>query len=138
MAKNNCCRICGRLDYDDDGEYLICRVCGEKRLKKQFPMKETLLSILFLVLGFYFLFLSYGIYTYNDSGSIFSQMLSPFDDYHNSIGSFNWAEAFLNQLDHNGQLIYLKWFLRIVSIVFFVLFALFIKKITDSTKKTIV
>ena len=138
MAKNNCCRICGRLDYDDDGEYLICRVCGEKRRKKQFPMKETLLSILFLVLGFYFLFLSYGIYTYKDSNSIFSQILSPFDDYNNSIGSFNWGEAFLNQLDHNGQLIYLNWFLKIVSIVFFVLFALFIKKITDSTKKTIV
>ena len=55
MAKNNCCKICGRLDYDDHGEYLVCRVCGERRRKYTFPLKETLLSLMMGSLSLFFL-----------------------------------------------------------------------------------
>ncbi len=54
MAKNNCCKICGRLDYDDMGEYLVCRVCGERRRKYVFPLKETLLSFLMGAMSLFF------------------------------------------------------------------------------------
>ena len=140
MAKrNNCCRICGRLDYDDDGgEYLICRVCGEKRPKRRMPWKEMLLSLLFLFLGFFFLFLSYGIYSYKDVSSIFSQMISPFDGYNNYVGSFNWIEAFLDRLQLKGNLKYLEWFFKLVSVGFFTLFGVFLKKMNDASKKIIV
>ena len=55
MARNNCCRICGNLDYDDDGVYLICTKCGERRRKNQFPWKETLLSVLMSFVSIFFL-----------------------------------------------------------------------------------
>ena len=140
MAKrNNCCRICGRLDYDDDGgEYLICRVCGEKRLKRRMPWKETCLSILFMFLGFFFLFLSYSIYTYKAANSFFAILISPFDGYNNYVGSFNWIEAFLDRLQLNGDLVYIEWFFKLLSLISFILFGIFVKKMNDASKKIIV
>ena len=49
MKKSNCCKICGRSDFEDKGDHLLCRVCGEKQ-KKYNVSKLQFFSIPVLIL----------------------------------------------------------------------------------------
>ena len=138
MAKNNCCKICGRLDYDDDGDYLICRVCGEKRLKKRIPWKEYFLSLLFLFCGFGSLLMLFMLHTYPTTKGMFDALFAPFDRYSNAAGSYNILELFLDKFQKDGEIVFIKLFFGALSVVFFILTAVFAKKTRDASKRIIV
>ena len=95
MKKNNCCKICGRLDYDDNGgNYLVCRICGERRKKYPLPIKETALFVLMVALAIFFIVcgITTGAYIpkngnlhYGDTDDNIMTGRNDFDDFMNSI-----------------------------------------------------
>ena len=66
MKKNNCCKICGRLDYDDNGAYLVSRACGEKRRKHPVPIFELCMSVTLLLCTFFATLFAIQISIYRD------------------------------------------------------------------------
>ena len=118
MANNLCCKICGRFDYDDDGDYLICRACGEKRRKYTFPLKEILLSILMSATSLFFLV----------SASVSAKYIPKDKPYYSSLKNDimtgrNEFDDFMNSIRH--ALVWIcptLWVLAIISIIFTVRF----------------
>ena len=147
MAKNNCCRICGKLDYDDDGVYLICRVCGEKRRKYRFPWLELFMVTLFTVGGVFSEIIGAVIGVYKadvhspnfntlTSNKLLDSFRANFEAYSISKGPYNSLDMLMLKLEQ--QLIWLDPFFRILGIVFFALAVFFIKKMYDASRKIIV
>lgn len=94
MKKNICCKICGRLDYDDNGNYLVCRVCGERRNKYDLPIKELVLFILMIALAVFFVVCALtaqayipvnGVLQHGNTADNIMTGKNDFDDFMNSI-----------------------------------------------------
>lgn len=138
MAKNNCCKICGRLDYEEDGEYLVCRVCGEKRRKRRIPLSDALLSLLFFFCGLGSLELAFNLVFYPKTFGFFSFFLSLFDRYSNIVGTYNIIDLFIDKFNKDGTLTGITTFFIILGIAFLILSIFFVKRIYDSSKRIIV
>lgn len=124
MAKNLCCKICGRFDYDDNGEYLICRACGEKRRKYPFPLKETLLSFLMSAMSLLFLVCA------SVSGKYIPRNKPYYSSNKNDIMTGrNEFDDFMNSIRH--ALVWITpifWVLTIISVILTVKFVSALKQ----------
>ena len=119
MAKNNCCRICGRLDYDDDGEYLVCRACGEKRKKKRIPHFEALMTSLSFTV-----FIVFTIFVFSYNYYRHEYLTHGFDKYVNYYYDFDFLDWFLNATkDHIVWFGPLLWFLDLCILTVAIYFA---------------
>ena len=140
MAKNNCCRICGKLDYDDDGEYLICRVCGEKRRKRWMPWTELFFCILFFLCGGTVIFFASAIRSYRLDNTMQSGVLPSikpnFNASTNKGSEYNSLEFFFRDIE--PQLVWIEPVLWIIGLALWIVAAFFIKKMYDASRKIIV
>ena len=137
MAKNNCCKICGRLDYDDNGEYLICRVCGEKRRKYRVPWIEFILCALFIFCGGYSMILAILARVYRtDSESNAASIIKPPAPNENQTGDFHPFDVFMRR--NEAHLIWIEPLFWVIAIAFIVLAVYFFRKMRETAKKKII
>ena len=142
MAKNNCCRICGRLDYDDNGEYLICRACGEKKKKYRISTRHFFFIPIFGFLGIIFEIIAalIGVYKQNVYSPNFrnhpflSSVRYKFTVFlsciHNSYNEFD-----LLMIDLRRHLFWIYPLFLLIGIVFFGIAIFFIIRIYSDLKK---
>ena len=138
MAKNNCCRICGRLDYDDNGEYLICRVCGEKRKKYRIPWLEFVLCALFIFCGGYTMILAIVAHAYrtDSDGKGIAAIIKPSAPNELQTGVYHPFEVFMRRID--AYLVWVEPLLWVIAAVFVVLAIIFFKKMRENSHKKII
>lgn len=67
MEKIKCCKICNRIDFKEDGAYLVCRICGEKRRKHPFPIPEFVMTLLSSVFSIYSTALAFQVGIFRDA-----------------------------------------------------------------------
>ena len=147
MSKNNCCKICGRLDFDDNGIYLICRICGEKKRKYRFPWLEIFGVVLFALGGIFAEIIGALIRVYKPD--VHSPNFNTFtsnaflDAIHNKFETYSISKGFYNSLDFlmikiQKQLFWLDPFFTILGILLFLIAAFLVKKVFDASRKIIV
>lgn len=138
MPRNNCCRICGRLDYDDVGEYLVCRVCGEKRKKYRNPLIEFALSTLFLLCGagVSLLALFARAYRTGNTDSSVVKLIKPKVPSHLNTGPYSPFEVFMRR--NEAHLIWIEPLFWVIAIAFIVLAVYFFRKMRETAKKKII
>ena len=142
MAKNNCCKICGRSDFDDKVEYLVCRACGEKR-KKYSVSRLHFFSIPGLILlGIVSEIIASIISVYK--ADVYSPNIQPnsFLDYlHSKCYNFSlgyrseYNELDILMLDLKNHLVWLHPLFIILGIAFFGLALYFIITLYRDLKK---
>ena len=137
MSKNNCCKICGRLDYDDNGEYLVCRVCGEKRKKYQNPLIECALTVLFALCGAGSSILAMFAHAYRtgNTDSAVVNLIKPDVPGHLNTGPYSPFEVFMQR--NEAQLIWIEPLFWVIGIAFIVLAVVFFNKMRERAKKKI-
>ena len=141
MAKNIRCKICGRTDFDDKGEHLVCRACGEKRKKHQLSKLHLLCIPVLFIFGIYSEILASLINVYKaDAYSpdfkahpFLAMIRSKFTKRIASHKSYNELDLLMIQL--RNHLVWLDPLFRILGLVLFGLAVYFIIMLYRDLKK---
>jgi len=135
MEKIKPCKICGRIDFKENGEYLVCRTCGETRIKYPFPLKQFCLLILFFICGAQTTFLGILVVFSGPRGSSGPQrpFWSAITGEDRDSGLINGFDFFIRGIEDYILLILpLIW---IFAIVFWILMALCAKSFFSYFRK---
>lgn len=135
MDKIKGCRICGRIDFKEDGIHMVCRACGEKRPMYPFPRKQFLLFLLFMICGILSTILAFTITYLSPTGSNSPQRpwFSVLTGGAFNAGDSNGFDFFMRGIEN--YLIIIIPLTCISAIVFYVLMVIYAKSFFSYMKK---